>query len=237
MHTCGVMAHPYSAGAVANNRPIKEAPSHVRSWIVKYTPESLFVIHNERWNAVTSMARQCELHGDYGLAEAILLKGLQEVSEFSVRDPRVLQTVTQIADLYFHWGNLTEAKKYFQLEARLIHVIFGKYHVNAASTLSRLGTVYFVDESFPAAELCFRQALQIHVRLSGMDSSEARIVAQNLALVIDSYQTTAEAELNCEPLPRCDFSPTPPEESEAENIVSQFVTLLAKNKKVISVPR
>jgi hypothetical protein len=78
------------------------------------------------------------------------------------------------------------AKSFFLAHAKLTSTLFGDEHIKAAESLSRLGMLYFIQGSYPAAELCFAHALDIFVSVSGMKSENVMKAQQNLALVLNA---------------------------------------------------
>ncbi len=141
-----------------------------------------------------AVAEQSERTGHYDIAETLWLNAMDTASEFSLRDPRVLFSIDRVADILFKAGELGRARSFFLAAAKLAATIYGDEHITTADSLSRLGMIYYKEESYPAAELCFVHALDIYVSATGVKSDNVIRAQQNLALVLSAQGDLDQAE-------------------------------------------
>lgn len=146
--------------------------------------DSVIAVENLKWTLLVAQARRCENFENYPQAEILWLRALDVTHEFSLRDTRVTDTLKNISNFYYRLGEFDKAENYALMEAELTHRAHGGSHIRAANSMNSLGAIYFAQESFPAAELCFRQALRVYSRFYGRDDKRTMQATQSLALVI-----------------------------------------------------
>ena len=180
------VSYPYTAPFVATK--LTEAPKidQVTAWSKTWEShcDNVIVLDNCRWNILVAIAKQCEHRGHYETAESLCVIALDTVSEFSLKDPRVLYTIGKTANLLYKAGDTERSKSFFITHAKLTATIFGDKHVKTAESLSRLGMVYYSQASYPAAELCFLHAMGIYLSDGGETSEQVMRSRENLSHIL-----------------------------------------------------
>src|SRR5678815_3766329 len=93
----------------------------------------------------------------------------------------------------FERKHYPEAERSFQAAIRQAEG-FGSQDPRLAAGLNSLGTVYFAEANYAAAEVLYKQALSIRERALGLQHPDVAVTLNNLAEVYWSQEKFAAAE-------------------------------------------
>lgn len=147
-------------------------------------PANVITIYNFQWAKLCAQAKLSEDGEDFEQTKEYLRRALAVATEFSRLDGRLTQTLRNLVSLHYRLGEYNVAEKYALQEAEITHRTFGSNHLQSSASLNLLGAIYFAQESFAAAEMCFHQVLRVNLVFYGLEDRRTMNVAQSLAIVL-----------------------------------------------------
>ncbi|GEM_PF-1622056 len=147
-------------------------------------PANVITIYNFTWTKLCAQAKFSEDCEDFAQAREYLQRALAVASGFSRLDSRLTQTLRNLACLHYRFGEYTAAEAYALQEAEITHRTIGSNHPRSSTALNLLGAIYVAQDSFSAAEMCFRQVLRVNSAFYGLEDRRTMSAAQSLALVL-----------------------------------------------------
>ncbi len=91
-------------------------------------------------------------------------------------------------------GKFKEAEKVSSQSLRLAEQIYGKNHINTATSLNNLALIYKYQGRYSEAELLFKRALKIKEKAMGSNHKSVALVSNNLAGIYEIQGRFSEAE-------------------------------------------
>ncbi len=104
------------------------------------------------WQSAHNAAVAAYQAGDYAAAEENLLIALNQAENFGRRDPRLSDTLNDLALTHFRQGEYAEAEPLHQRALQMRERIYGSDHPKVAATLNDLGFLYAAQGRYTEAE-------------------------------------------------------------------------------------
>jgi serine/threonine protein kinase/tetratricopeptide (TPR) repeat protein len=135
--------------------------------------------------------------GDYPAADTLYGRARQilEALPPAARDPGLLASVIdEQARVKFHWSQYDRAEVLYRESLTIREQLSGPSHLDLASTLTGLGSVFYQRGEFAKAEESYRRALAIRRERLGADSPEVALTLSRVAVTLGRVGRDAEAE-------------------------------------------
>src|SRR5439155_15523699 len=150
-----------------------------------------------RWAKAMRSATAAYEQADFTTAKRQLTVAVKEAAKFELGDPRAVQTLNALANLYRAEGRLDWAETVLGRARAMAEVWLGPASPELATTLNNLGALHTTEQKFSEAEEPLKRALAMREKLLGPEHPEVAATLCNLgeALLMNPYRPRyAEAE-------------------------------------------
>src|ERR1700716_952718 len=132
--------------------------------------------------------------GNYREAEKQLKAALKSTREFAANDPKLLSTLSDLAQVYRAQSKYADAEPLMDRYLTLKERFLGKYHPDLAKELDALGRVCFAQMKFVSAESYFKRELTIMEKKFGPEYMDLIPALTNVAQSCQALNKFTEAE-------------------------------------------
>ena len=146
------------------------------------------------WKAHIDAGASAYRAGDYRAATARFESALNEAQSFGASDPRLAETLNNLALLYEVQGRFAEAEPLYRRSLGIYEKALGPNHPDVGRSLNNLAALYQVQGRFTDAETLYRRSLGIREKALGPDHMDVGGTLNNLAELYRTQGRFAEAE-------------------------------------------
>ena len=132
--------------------------------------------------------------GNYREAETQLKAALKSSRDFASNDPKLLNTLRDLAQAYRAQSKYAEAEPLMERHLALKERFLGKFHPDLAKELDQLGRVCFAQMKFVSAEAYFRRELVIMEKKFGPEFLDLIPALTNVAQSCQALNKFSDAE-------------------------------------------
>ncbi len=143
---------------------------------------------NQDWDACYKQATTALQLGKFELAETLWLKALEISATLPAKDPRLPQTLDNLANFYFVWGQYDKAQAFALQTLEKTKNVYGEVHAQVASCLNNIAGIYFAQRLYKKAEPYCIQALEVYCQLYGADHPDLGVAHNNVALLYHAQE-------------------------------------------------
>ena len=131
---------------------------------------------------------------NYSEAEKQFKAALTEAEQLSPDDWRLIQTLSNLAEVYRFQSKYSQATRYFQRLVEIDEKKFGREHPNVAAHLNNLAGNYRAQGMLAEAEPLYKRALDIWEKNLGPDNSLTLFALKNYVDLLQEMGRGGEAE-------------------------------------------
>ncbi|MEC4679461.1 MAG: tetratricopeptide repeat protein, partial [Nitrospirota bacterium] len=135
----------------------------------------------EPWDLHTDQGTTLMEQGKFPEAEQELKSALLLAEQFGEQDPRLIQSLTNLAILYNAKGEPDEAEAFLQQTVAIHEKAPNPETADLAASLSNLGALYVTQKKFDQAQQHFERAIAIREQSQGSNDPETIREIENLA--------------------------------------------------------
>jgi general secretion pathway protein A len=117
-----------------------------------------------------------------------------DTEEYWPRDPKLANSLNNIANAYRTQGKYEEAEANYKRAATILENSVGSHHPNLATVLNNLAVLYRKQSKYQEAESLYRRALAIVEKALGPENRNVAMSLNNLALLYQKQGKFTEAE-------------------------------------------
>jgi tetratricopeptide (TPR) repeat protein len=143
------------------------------------------------WETYRDAGRQAQAQGRFGEAEAQFQTAIKRAEEFGKEDPRYLESMESLGEIYMANGEYTKAEPVRREILRIRKQKLGPEHPDVIDSVERLGRTYFYQSKFAESEPLFRRVLDAREKALG---PQDRAVAASLDQVGGVYLNQKQFE-------------------------------------------
>ncbi|MEE8176619.1 MAG: tetratricopeptide repeat protein, partial [Acidobacteriota bacterium] len=132
--------------------------------------------------------------GDNTEAEKQFLAAVGEAENFGPKDPRLAQSLNNLAGLYNSQGKYAEAEPLYRRALAIAEAILGPEHPNVAPGINNLGALYLAQGKYAEAEPLFQRSQAIWEKALGPEHPDVALSLGNLASVYQAQRNYEAAE-------------------------------------------
>ena len=129
---------------------------------------------------------------NYSEAEKQFKAALTEAEKFSTDDWRLIQTLSNMAEVFRFQSKYSQATRYFQRLVEIDEKKFGRDHPNVAAHLNNLAGNYRAQGMLAEAEPLYKRALDIWEKNLGPDNSLVLFALKNYVDLLHQMGRDAE---------------------------------------------
>ncbi len=155
-------------------------------------------VENCEWNLCRMQAEQAVIEQKWDTAESLWLRALELSNTFNTADPRLPQTLDNLASLYYVRGQFEKAEAFALQTLEITKKVYGNMHSKVASCLNNIAGIYFTQNLLKKAEPFCVQILDIYNSLYGEDHPDIGMAHNNLAMVYHAQGKYNLAKLHYE---------------------------------------
>lgn len=127
------------------------------------------------WQLCTNLGLKALSEKNAHEAEEFLATALAEAEKFKRGDPRLLESVLNLADAYFQMGKVAEAEQMCRYGLNIAETLFGETHLETARVLHNLGCYQSAQHKDSEASENLERALEI--RQKTLDGNDPEVKA------------------------------------------------------------
>ncbi len=142
-----------------------------------------FFVENAEWSMCRSEAQLAGALKKYEMSELLWLRALEIASTFSAGDPRLPQTLDELASLYFARKHYEKAESFSKQALDICKKSFGPYHPKVAYCANNLAGIHFCQEFYKKAEPLCLEVLDIYTRIYEPGHADIGMAHGNLAML------------------------------------------------------
>ena len=131
---------------------------------------------------------------NYSEAEKQFKAALVEAEPFSIDDPRLILTLSNLAEVYRFQSRYSQATPYFQRLVKISEANFGPDHPTVAAHLNNLAGNYRVQGKLAEAALLYKRTLDIWESTLGPNNSLVLFALKNYVDLLHQMGRDAEVE-------------------------------------------
>ena len=131
---------------------------------------------------------------NYSEAEKQFKAALVEAEPFSIDDPRLILTLSNLAEVYRFQSKHSQATPYFQQLVEISEKSFGLDHPSVAAHLNNLAVNYRTQGKLAEAEPLYKRTLDIWEKTLGPDNSLVLFALKNYVDLLRQMGRDAEAD-------------------------------------------
>ncbi len=149
-----------------------------------------------RWEKDSAKASEAFQQGRYAEAETLWEAALKDAEKFPPEDPRLVETLNNLAQLYDDQKKSAEAEPLYQRLLAIEEKTLGADHPDVATTLYRLAKLYQAQGKSAEAEPLYQRALAIRDRVLGPTHPDVIMILESYAVLLrDTNRTDNTARL------------------------------------------
>jgi general secretion pathway protein A len=118
----------------------------------------------------------------------------QETEDYWPRDPKLANSLNNIANVYRTQGKYEEAEANYKRAVNILENSVGSQHPNLATVLNNLAVLYRKQGKYSEAESLYRRALAIVEKALGPEHRNVAMSLNNLAILFQKQGKFTEAE-------------------------------------------
>jgi len=127
------------------------------------------------WQLCTNLGLKALSEKNAHEAEEFLATALAEAEKFKRGDPRLLESVLNLANAYFQIGKVPEAEQMCRYGLNIAEALFGETHLETARVLHNLGCYQSAQHKHSEASENLQRALDIRTKV--LDGNDPEIKA------------------------------------------------------------
>src|SRR5436309_2059408 len=142
---------------------------------------SLAATDSATWGNRMQEANRLDGEGRYNEAQTLYLAALEEAEKSEPADPRLAESLNNLAAHYFHRGKYAEAETLYRRALEAWKTSRGDVRQNLALTMNNLAALFRAQGRYGEAEPLYSGALRTLEQTSGPDSPAVSVTLNNLA--------------------------------------------------------
>jgi len=156
-----------------------------------------FFVENSEWSMCRSEAQLAGAQKKYEMSELLWLRALEIANSFSAGDPRLPQTLDELASLYFARKQYEKAESFSKQALEICKKSFGPSHPKVAYCANNLAGIYFCQELYKKAEPLCLEVLDIYTRMYEPGHADIGMAHGNLAMLFKQQEKFKLALEHC----------------------------------------
>jgi tetratricopeptide (TPR) repeat protein len=144
------------------------------------------------WDNLVCKADEQRKQGNHELVEKLLLQALELLSDCPRDDPRVINTLQMLSDLFLQLRRVQDADKHLSLLLYSEERAFGSGTIETTATLKLLAKLHYERKDYERSQLYCRKMYAIKRKHYGDKNLEVCFDAHTLAVL---YHTGGQFEL------------------------------------------
>ncbi|HEY9680802.1 MAG TPA: tetratricopeptide repeat protein [Oculatellaceae cyanobacterium] len=157
-----------------------------------------FAVENAEWTMCRNEAQLAAAQKRVEVSELLWLRALEIASSFAAGDPRLPQTLDEIASLYFARKQYDKAESFARQALEICKRAFGDFHPKVAYCANNLAGIYFCQDFYKKAEPLCRDVLTIYNKILPPDHADIGMAHGNLAMLYKKQNKHQLALTHCE---------------------------------------
>ncbi len=134
-----------------------------------------------RWETLTDEGVRAHEQGRYVEAGRLLSAALKEAENFKQNDSRVVDSLNNLAELYYTHGKYDQAEPLYKRALSIAEQVLSADDPKLARSLNNLGTLYQTQGKYVEAEPLYRRSLAIWKQALGPQNPSVATSLNNLA--------------------------------------------------------
>jgi tetratricopeptide (TPR) repeat protein len=163
----------------------------------KSEQKKTFYVENAEWSMCRIEAQLAGAQKKYEMSELLWLRALEIASTFSAGDPRLPQTLDELASLYFARKQYEKAESFSKQALEICKKSFGAYHPKVAYCANNLAGIYFCQQFYKKAEPLCLEVLNIYSRIYEPNHADVGMAHGNLAMLFKHQEKFKLALEHC----------------------------------------
>ena len=131
------------------------------------------------WEQYKQLGSQASQAGNYLEARALWLGALDEAKEFRFDDPRLCETLENLAEVYWRQGKYEKAEPLVKQILQIYQSVLGPDHEDSGITANNLALICERQGKWVDATVLYHQALTILEHKLGSGNAEVIIIREN----------------------------------------------------------
>jgi Tfp pilus assembly protein PilF len=127
------------------------------------------------WQLCTNLGLKALSEKNTREAEEFLATALAEAEKFKRGDPRLLESIINLANAYFHMGKVAEAEQMSRYGLNIAEALFGSTHLETARVLHNLGC--YQSAQHKQSEACDNLERALEIRQKVLDGNDPEVKA------------------------------------------------------------
>ena len=167
----------------------------------KFSPDrasKTFAVENAEWSMCRSEAQLAAALNKMEVSELLWLRALEIAGTFAPGDPRLPQTLDELASLYFSRKQYDKAESFARQALEICKKAYGEFHPKVAYCANNLAGIYFCQDYHKKAEPLCRDVLTIYKRIHPDDHADIGMAHGNLAMLYKKQEKHQLALSHCE---------------------------------------
>jgi tetratricopeptide (TPR) repeat protein len=157
-----------------------------------------FAVENAEWNMCRNEAQLAAAQKKFEVSELLWLRALEIAGSFAAGDPRLPQTLDELASLYFARKQFDKAESFARQALEICKRAYGDFHAKVAYCANNLAGIYFCQDFHKKAEPLCRDVLSIYNKILPPDHADIGMAHGNLAMLYMKQAKHQLALTHCE---------------------------------------
>jgi tetratricopeptide (TPR) repeat protein len=138
------------------------------------------------WQLCTALGLKAVHAKNFVEAEEFLATALAEAEKFPRGDPRILESLCNLAHAHYIQGKLPEAEQYLRYALIIAEAVFGEEHLETANILQTLGRYLSAQQKEEEALPLFKRSLSVRRRFLDENDPAIKNTLQDLSQTLDA---------------------------------------------------
>jgi len=147
----------------------------------------------ESWESYNAAGLEAHEQARYAEAEELYLAALEEAEQFGDQDPRLADSLNNLAFSYHGQGKYVEAEPLYQ-RALEINEALGREDPSTAINLNNLAELYLRQGKYAESEPLYQRALAIYEKILGPDDPKLANLLEDYAALLRQTGRNEEAD-------------------------------------------
>ena len=157
-----------------------------------------FAVENAEWSMCRNEAQLASAQKRFEMSELLWLRALEIASSFAAGDPRLPQTLDELASLYFARKQYDKAESFARQALEICKRAYGDFHPKVAYCANNLAGIFFCQDFHKKAEPLCRDVLTIYIKIHPPGHADIGMAHGNLAMLYKKQEKHQLALTHCE---------------------------------------